>query len=125
MLDSLIVGDLEENHKTAGVTKQVEVGNLSVRRNGVLTKANLKLPSNRPRAPKYVKAFEKLVAKMADDGFGGEVFRRVDVMIWDLGILLCCGDQGGSVGAQGVHKATFWAISNPYSCGTPKKAGVM
>ena len=27
--------------------------------------------------------------------------------------------QGGSVSAQGVRKATFWAISNPYPFGTP------
>ena len=32
---------------------------------------------------------------------------------------------GGSVGAHGVRRATFWAISDPYPYGTPKKAAVM
>ena len=31
----------------------------------------------------------------------------------------------GSVSTQGVLKANFWAISNPYPYGTPKKARVM
>ena len=31
----------------------------------------------------------------------------------------------GSVGVQGMRRATFWAVSNPYPCGTPKKAAVM
>ena len=95
MVDSFVASNLAGGKENDGTTKQAEVGETTGKRHGMLTKDNMKLPRKRPGALKYVRAFVKLIAEMASDGTGAEVFGELEVMMQET--LLRCDDRGGSV----------------------------
>ena len=71
----------------------------------MLIKENMKLPRKRRGASKYVRAFVKLIAEMASDGTGVELFGEVEVMIWET--LLQCDDRGRQEKARRQNEKTM------------------
>ena len=58
----------------------------------VLSKKNMKMFRKRPRAPKYVRHFVKLVSELAEEHDGSAEFGLVEVKIWE--VLLKCDEKG-------------------------------
>ena len=58
----------------------------------VLSKKNMKMLRKRPRAPKYVRHFVKLISELGEEHDGSAEFGPVEVKIWE--VLLKCNEKG-------------------------------